>query len=67
MDLLVVAPEVRAEILFLELPQGAQPVSERGLREAVLGKVEWQEQGRRWEGLKGRLASAEPGREGATP
>jgi len=30
----------------------AQPVSERGLREAVLGTIDWQEQRRRWEGLK---------------
>ena len=67
MDLLLLAPEVQEEILFLELPPGAQPVSERGLREAVLGTVDWQEQRRRWEGLKGRLASVEHGREGATP
>jgi hypothetical protein len=67
MDLLLIAPEVQEEILFLELPPGAQPVSERGLREAVLGTIDWQEQRRRWEGLKGRLASLEPGREGATP
>lgn len=52
MDLLLLAPEVQEEILFLELPPGAQPVSERGLREAVLGTIDWQEQRRRWEGLK---------------
>jgi hypothetical protein len=67
MDLLLIAPEVQEEILFLELSPGAQPVSERGLREAVLRTIDWQEQRRRWEGLKGRLASLEPGREGATP
>jgi hypothetical protein len=60
MDLLLLAPEVQEEILFLELPPGAQPVSERGLREAVLGTIDWQEQRRRWEGLKGRLTSVEP-------
>jgi hypothetical protein len=38
MDLLLLAPEVQEEILFLELPPGAQPLSERGLREAVLGR-----------------------------
>lgn len=65
---LLIAPEVQEQILFfLELPPGAQPVSERGLREAVLGTIDWQEQRRRWQGLKGRLASVEPGREGATP
>jgi hypothetical protein len=67
MDLLLLTPEVQEEILFLELPPGAQPVSERGLREALLGTIDWQEQRRRWEGLKGRLASFEHGREGATP
>src|SRR3990172_7390130 len=35
MDLLVIAPEIPEEILFLELPAGAQPVSERALREAL--------------------------------
>lgn len=53
MDLLLLAPEVQEEILFLELPPGAQPVSERGLREALLGTVDWQEQRRRWEALRG--------------
>lgn len=55
MDLLLLAPEVQEEILFLELPPGAQPLSERGLREALLGTIDWQEQRRRWEGLKGGL------------
>ena len=58
MDLLLLAPEVQEEILFLELPPGAQPVSERGLREAVLGTVDWQEQRRRWEGLRREISSA---------
>ena len=52
MDLLLLAPEVQGEILLLDLPPGAQPMSERGLREAVLGTIDWQEQRRRWEGLK---------------
>jgi hypothetical protein len=42
-------------------------VSERGLREAVLGMIDWQEQRRQWEGLKGQLGSAWPGQKGATP
>jgi hypothetical protein len=47
------------EILtVLELPPGAQPVSERGLREAVLGTIDWQEQQRRWEGLKREISTA---------
>jgi hypothetical protein len=40
MDLLLLAPEVQQEILFPELPPGAQPLSERGLREAVLGTLD---------------------------
>jgi hypothetical protein len=44
--------EVQEQIFFLELPPGAQPVSERGLREALLGTIDWEEQRRRWEGLK---------------
>jgi hypothetical protein len=55
MDLLFLAPEVQEEILFLELPPGTQPVSERGLREAVLGTIDWQEQRRRWEGLRAQF------------
>jgi hypothetical protein len=46
---------VQEEILFLELPPGTQPVSERGLREAVLGTIDWQEQRRRWEGLRAQF------------
>jgi hypothetical protein len=44
-------------ILFFELPPGAQPVNERGLREAVLGTVDWQEQRRRWDGLKREICT----------
>lgn len=55
MDLLLLAPEVQEEILFLELPSGAQPVSERGLREAVLGTIDGQEPRRQRERLKGGL------------
>ena len=49
-------PEVQEEIL-LELPPGAQPLSERGLREAVLGTIE-QEQRQRWEGLKREFSTS---------
>lgn len=55
MDLLLLALEVQEEILFLKLHPGAQPVSERGLREAVLGTVDWEEQRRRWEELRAHL------------
>jgi hypothetical protein len=52
MDLLLIAPEILEEILFLELPPGAQPVSERALREALCRSVDWREQRRAWEGIK---------------
>jgi hypothetical protein len=52
MDLLLIAPEILEEILFLELPAGAQPVSERSLREALCRSVDWSEQRRAWEVLK---------------
>lgn len=40
MDLLLLAPEVPEEILCLELPPGAQPVSERSPREAALATMD---------------------------
>ncbi|MGN6106860.1 MAG: hypothetical protein ACTHU0_17255 [Kofleriaceae bacterium] len=52
MDLLLLAPEVQEKVLSLEAPAGRQPLSERGLREALLGTLDWQEQRQRWEGLR---------------
>lgn len=40
MDLLLIPPEILEEILFRELPVGAQPLSERTLREAMCGSVD---------------------------
>lgn len=51
MDLLLLAPDIQEEILFLEVPPGRQPVSERALRE-VLRSVEWGEQRRVWKECK---------------
>lgn len=45
------------EILFLELPAGAQPVRERTLREALCRSVDWREQRRAWKGPKAGMAS----------
>lgn len=59
MDLLLIAPEILEEILFLELPAGAQPLSERALREALCRSVDWREQRRAWEGLKAGMANPE--------
>jgi len=43
---------------LLELPAGAQPVSERALREALCRSVDWREQRRVWEGLKAGFAAS---------
>lgn len=49
MDLLLLAPSIQEQILFLEVPAGApQPLSERALREAVLRSLDWTEQRKRW-------------------
>jgi hypothetical protein len=49
MDLSLLAPEMHEELLLLELPPDAQPLCERGQREAMLGTVDWKQR-RRWEG-----------------
>ena len=44
MGLLLLAPDIQAEILFLEVPPGEQPISERRLRDSVLRSLDWREQ-----------------------
>jgi hypothetical protein len=51
MDLLLLAPDIQHEILHLEVPPGAQPISERALRAEVLRSLDWNEQRRAWETL----------------
>jgi hypothetical protein len=51
MDLLLLAPDIQDEILHLEVPPGAQPISERALRDGVLRSLDWVEQRRRWAAL----------------
>lgn len=51
MDLLLLAPDIQEEILFLEVPPGRQPISERMLREAVLRSLDWGQQGKYWSEL----------------
>lgn len=58
MDLHQIAPEIIEEILFLELPAGAQPVSERALREALCRPVDWRERRRAWEELRDSIKVA---------
>lgn len=52
MDLLLLAPDIQAEILFLEVPPGEQPLSERRLRDTVLKSLDWREQRRRREQVR---------------
>lgn len=51
MDLLLLAPDIQDEILHIEVARGAQPLSERALREGVLRSLDWAEQRRCWRGL----------------
>jgi hypothetical protein len=48
MDLLLLAPDIQEEILHLEVLPGAQPITERKLRDRVLKSLDWNEQRRRW-------------------
>ena len=52
MDLLLLAADIQEEILFLEVAPGAQPISERALRNGVLKSLDWLEQRRRWERVR---------------
>jgi len=53
MDLLLLPPDIQEEILFLEISPGAQPISERALREKLLRSVDWIEQRCCWSELRG--------------
>lgn len=65
MDLLLLAPDIQAEILHLEVEPGAQPLSERALRRVLRSPV-WEEQRREWAKLATSVGlpapSAEPRR-----
>ena len=52
MDLLLLAADIQEEILFIEVPPGAQPISERALRDGVLKSLDWIEQRRRWAAIR---------------
>jgi hypothetical protein len=52
MDLLLLAADIQEEILHLEVAPGAQPISERALRDDVLKTLCWPEQRRRWAALR---------------
>ncbi len=51
MDLLLLAPEIQEEVLFLApVVEGRDPVDERGLRR-VVGELEWRRQRRLWNSM----------------
>lgn len=52
MDLLLLAPDIQEELLFLQFPPGPQPLTEEALHLSVLRTVEWPEQRRRWDLLR---------------
>jgi hypothetical protein len=51
LDLLLLAPDIQEEILFLELQSGRDPVHEHGLR-LVAATPFWSEQRERWDFVK---------------
>jgi hypothetical protein len=56
MDLLLLAPDIQEEILFLEVPPGKQLISERALRDAILKSLDWSVQRACWEKLRASFA-----------
>ena len=52
MDLLLLAPDIQEELLFLEALPGQQPLTERTLRDVVLRSLDWEEQRRLWGALR---------------
>ncbi|MBI4511492.1 MAG: hypothetical protein HY698_17800 [Deltaproteobacteria bacterium] len=58
MDLLLLAPDIQTEILFLDVPPGEQPVSERRLRDTILKSLDWLEQRKRWADLRSCVSFA---------
>ena len=56
MDLLLLAPEIQEEILFLECIPGQQPVSERALR-PLLRTFDWSEQSHAWQKFQSEFRS----------
>ncbi len=51
LDLLLLAPDVQEQVLFLDAIDGVQPLSERALR-AVAHVSSWMSQRRAWGGLR---------------
>lgn len=52
LDLLLLAPDIQEELLFLEAIDGAEPLSERALRDIVRTGSAWAAQRRAWQSCK---------------
>jgi hypothetical protein len=50
LDLLLLAPDIQEEILFLECPAGRQPISEHDIRPIAQSTL-WSDQRRAWRAL----------------
>ena len=57
MDLLLLAPAIQEEILFLEVAPGAQLISERALRSGVLRTLDWEQQMLAWRKVQSEFGS----------
>ncbi len=51
MNLLLLAPEIQEEILFMEFPPGRQPLAERSLR-PLCAIASWMKQTQRWRKIR---------------
>jgi hypothetical protein len=62
LDLVLLAPDIQEELLFLDVPPGPDPIPERALRHLVRA-LDWREQRRRWAAVRahgGRGTKHEP-------
>ncbi len=55
MNLLLLAPDIQEEVLFLESVDGIEPLTERAIRE-IVQIPDWQVQRQRWRDLRARRA-----------
>lgn len=59
MDLLLLAPDIQAQILRIEVEPGVQPLAERALRKVLRSPV-WEEQRREWASIAGSAGLVTP-------
>lgn len=58
MDLLLIAPAIQEEILFLEMPPGTKQIAERELRKTLLQSLAWNAQQTAWSAVRASLDAA---------